>query len=61
MKTVGFWPAKSKFEERFLNGILSYTIFAIGLALWIEATEFYLSIGDFYVSKRKRNIKYIIK
>jgi hypothetical protein len=51
MKLTGFWPGESKTEERVLKGILSYTIFAIGLALWIETTEFFFfSIGDFYVS-----------
>ncbi|EFN77833.1 Putative odorant receptor 13a [Harpegnathos saltator] len=48
MKTVGFWTSDKKGEERLLKGILGYTLFAIVLALWIESTEFYFSIGDFY-------------
>jgi len=51
MKTIGFWPAESKIEERVLNGILIYTLFIIAVALWIEVTEFFLvSMGNFYVS-----------
>jgi len=50
MKVIGFWPAKSKNEERLLNGILGYTICVIGIALWVEATELYLGKDDFYVS-----------
>lgn len=50
MKAIGFWPPESKFEKFLLNGILTYTLFAIGLAIWIEGTEFYLGIGDIYVS-----------
>lgn len=53
MKIIGFWPAKSKTEERLLNGILSYTICMVGMALYIEATELYLGKGDFYVSTKK--------
>jgi len=53
MKIIGFWPAESKNEERFLNGILGYTICVIGIALWVEATELYLGKGDFYVSIKK--------
>ncbi|XP_024880322.1 uncharacterized protein LOC112460083 [Temnothorax curvispinosus] len=48
MKVIGFWPAKSKTEERLLNGILTYTICMVVMALWIEATELYLGKGDFY-------------
>jgi len=51
MKSVGFWPPKSKAEELLLNGILCYTLCALASSLWIEGTEFYLSIGDFYVSE----------
>lgn len=52
MKTIGYWPPESKFEKFLLNGILVYTLFAIGLALWIESTELYLGIGDIYVSTK---------
>ncbi|XP_014478929.1 PREDICTED: uncharacterized protein LOC106746647 [Dinoponera quadriceps] len=48
MWTIGFWTSETKTGERVLKGILGYTIFAIILALWIEGTEFYFSIGDFY-------------
>lgn len=53
MKVTGFWPAKSKTEERLLNGILIYTICMVGIALYIESTELYLGKGDFYVSTKK--------
>jgi len=61
MKFIGFWPAKSKTEERLLNGILSYTISMIGMALWIEVTELYLNKGDFYVSIKICNNKCLRK
>ncbi|XP_070160252.1 odorant receptor 13a-like isoform X1 [Polyergus mexicanus] len=48
MKLIGYWPAESKREKKFLNGLLVYTLFAVALALWIEATELYLGTGDFY-------------
>lgn len=57
MKFIGFWPAKSKTEQRLLNGTLCYTISMIGMALWIEATELYLNKGDFYVSIKICNNK----
>lgn len=66
MKVIGFWPAKSKTEERILNGIMGYTICAVSLGLWIESTEMYLDRGDFYVSikiynnKRRKIIIYSI-
>ncbi|TGZ55718.1 Odorant receptor Or2 [Temnothorax longispinosus] len=56
MKVIGFWPAKSKTEERLLNGILTYTICMVVMALWIEATELYLGKGDFYVSTKICNV-----
>ncbi|KAI4498428.1 hypothetical protein M0802_006607 [Mischocyttarus mexicanus] len=48
MKTVGFWTADTVNEQRLLDGIFVYTIFAIGCALWIEAYDFYVSFGEFY-------------
>ncbi|XP_015183802.1 PREDICTED: odorant receptor Or2-like [Polistes dominula] len=48
MKTVGFWTADTINEQRLLNVIFAYTIFAIALALWIEAYDFYISFGEFY-------------
>lgn len=53
MKTIGFWPAETKRGKLLLKGTLVYTLFAFALALWIEATELYLTTGDFYVSKKK--------
>lgn len=57
MKIVGFWAAESKTEERLLNGFLYYTIWMVIFALWIEATEFYMSFGDFYVSIEISTVK----
>lgn len=54
MKTIGFWTADSKTEQRLLNGILSYTLCATALAIWIEGAEFYLTMKDFYVSAEIR-------
>lgn len=50
MKVAGFWPAKSKTEERLLNVIMGYTIGMIALSLWTQITELYLDKGDFHVS-----------
>lgn len=50
MRIVGFWTSETRTEERVLKGVLGYTLFAIVLALWIEAIEFYFSVDDFYVS-----------
>lgn len=50
MRIVGFWTSETKTEERILKGAVGYTFFTILLALWIETTELYFSINDFYVS-----------
>ncbi|KAK2588577.1 hypothetical protein KPH14_006351 [Odynerus spinipes] len=48
MKAVGFWYPETPAEKWLLNGILAYTLLAIGGALFIEAFDFYYSWGDFY-------------
>ncbi|KAL6435404.1 hypothetical protein ACFW04_005412 [Cataglyphis niger] len=48
MKLIGYWPAKSRREEKLLNGLSIYTLFMIAVAIWTESTELYLGTGDFY-------------
>lgn len=50
MKIIGFWSADTINEKRLLDILFSYTIIAIAIALWIEAYDFYVSLGEFYVS-----------
>lgn len=45
----GFWTSETKTEERVLNGIVGYTLATCIVGLWIETTELYFSMGDFYV------------
>nr|KAF7410971.1 hypothetical protein H0235_013578 [Vespula pensylvanica] len=48
MKLIGFWSTDTVNEQRLLNLLLSYTIIAVAIALWIEAYDFYVSLAEFY-------------
>ncbi|XP_043793992.1 odorant receptor 13a-like [Apis laboriosa] len=46
MKFVGLWMAANEYEQRIRNIMVSYNVFAILFALWIQTMDIYNSWGN---------------
>ena len=54
MRFVGFWVSENSKDQWFLDCAISYTIIAVIFGTAVIWTDFYFSIGDFYVSSGNR-------